>query len=80
MLKGSLFQALGSWGRAKTSEKKKTREDYSTVNTPAVTSYLVNQSLLSRNSILQELDSQVSGLKIDHSEGIAAPAIPEEGR
>ena len=52
----------------------------STVNTLAVTSYLVNPSLPSRNSILQELDSQVSELKIDQLEGIAAPAIPEEGR
>ena len=41
---------------------------------------LSNPGLPSRNSILQELGSQVSGLKIDQSEGIAAPAIPEEGR
>ena len=107
----SLFQALGCWGRAKTSKKKNegglrrgaagepvrlslttlfwySRSCYtlwlvnfdSTVNTPAVTSYFVNPSLPSCNSILQELDSQVCGLKIDQSEGIVAPAIPEEGR
>ena len=48
-------------------------------NTLVVTSYLVNPSLpfpFSKSLITRSL----SGLKIDQSEGIAAPAIPEEGR